>query len=71
MACFCEQGGVVRSRLEQSPLESPTFEMQAGCAGLRKSVVFVQPADAIALLQINGGTDADVRIVITPHTPAR
>lgn len=52
-------------------LESPTFEMQAGCAGLRKSVVFVQPADAIALLQINGGTDADVRIVITPHTPAR
>jgi hypothetical protein len=45
--------------------------MQAGCADLRKSVVFVQANDAPALLQISGGTEPTVRIVVTPHAAAR
>ncbi len=52
-------------------LASPTFEMQGGCRELRKAVVFVQPNDAPAWLQISGGTDADVRIAVTPHVGAR
>jgi hypothetical protein len=52
-------------------LQSPTFEMQAGCADLRKSVVFVQPNTAPAWLQVSGGAEPEVRIVVTAHALAQ
>jgi hypothetical protein len=49
-------------------LASPSFQMDANCGPMRKSVVFEQPAPARALVQISGGTVAEIRLVVTPVT---